>query len=453
MMSNNLISKPAAITDVNSRDVVPTTLDTDHRAYGRLGWIIVLFGVLGFTLWAAFAPLDKGVPISGSVVVATQRKAVQHLQGGTIQDILVKEGDSVKEGQVLVRMNNVQTKAQAESSRVQYFAARAAEARLTAERDGKKQLSFPPELEKEKNDPRIEVNMSMQKQLFHSRQLALQNELAAMEQSITGLKNQISALEQSRDSKKAQAKIIKEQVASLRELTADGFVARNRLLDLERNLEQINGAIAEDSGNIGRSQSQIAEVNLRRTQRQQEYQKEVRSQLAELQSNVEALENRLVGQDFELANAEVKSPATGTVVGIAVFTKGGVIGPGFKMMDIIPKDDALIIEGRVPVHLIDKVHPKLEVELGFSAFNQNTTPHIPGIVKQVSADRLTDERTGEPYYKVIAEVTPEGLKKLRDLKVLAGMPVDIFVKTGERTLASYLLKPIFDRARTSLAEE
>lgn len=452
-MSKNLLSKSEPVTDVNSRVAVPTTLNTDHRVYTKLGWLIVLGGVCGFTLWALFAPLDQGVPLQGSVVVSTQRKAVQHLQGGSVQEILVKEGDSVTEGQVLVRMNDVQTKSNAEISRVQYFAARAAEARLVAERDGKKQLTFPPDLEKEKNDPRIAANMGMQGQLFTSRQSALQNELAAMEQSVSGLKSQIFALEQSRNSKKAQLKLLNEQLVGMRDLSADGFVARNRLLDLERSAEQLKGAIAEDAGSIARTNSQIAEVNLRRTQRQQEYQKEVRSQLAEVQSNAEALENRLTGQDFDLANADVKSPATGTVVGINVFTIGGVVPPGFKMMDIIPKNDALIIEGQLPVNMIDKVHAKLPVQLGFSAFNQSTTPHVPGIVTQVSADRLTDERTGMPYYKLKAEVTPEGLKKLRDLKVVAGMPVDIFVKTGERTMMSYLLKPLIDRANTSLSEE
>jgi protease secretion system membrane fusion protein len=239
----------------------------------------------------------------------------------------------------------------------------------------------------------------------------------------------------------------------MRDLAKDGYVARNRLLDLERIYAQLNGAISEDIGNIGRTQRQIAEQSLRRIQRQQEYQKEVRTQLAEAQREAEALGNRLTAQDFELSNVLLKAPVDGIVVGLNVFTKGAVIGPGQKLMDIVPSEDPLIVEGQLPVNLIDKVHPDLKVELIFSAFNQNKTPHVSGVVTQVSADRLVDERTGVPYYKMKAKVAPEGMKIIRDLQVRPGMPVELFVKTGERTMMSYLFKPVFDRAKTSLTEE
>ena len=159
------------------------------------------------------------------------------------------------------------------------------------------------------------------------------------------------------------------------------------------------------------------------------------------------------GQDFELANVEVRAPVDGIVVGMNVFTEGGVIGPGFKLMDIVPSDDLLVITGQVPVHLIDKVHVDLPVDLIFSALNQKKTPNIPGTVTQVSADRLMDERTGLPYYNMKAKVTSEGIKQLSDQQIRAGMPVEIFIKTGERSLMSYLFKPILDRLHSSLGEE
>lgn len=443
-----------AVTDVVAVDEALKDVNVDATAHTRLGWWIVLAGVGGFLLWAMFAPLDKGVPASGTVTVSSNRKAVQHQTGGTVEDILVKEGDSVKAGQVLVRMNDVQTKSAAEMTRVQYFTARAAEARLTAERDGKKMVTFPAELENAKSsDPRVAANIGLQTQLFMSRQSAIQNELAALDESIAGLKAQVRGLEESRDTQKVQQKILKEQLNDMRDLAKEGYVARNRVFDLERTYAQINGSVAETIGNIGRAQRQISELSLRRIQRQQEYQKEVRSQLAEVQKEAEALENRLKSQDFDLANAQVKAPVDGTVVGLNVFTRGGVIGPGFRMMDIVPSDDPLIVEGQVPVNLIDKVYKDLQVELIFAAFNQNNTPHIPGIVTQVSADRLVDEKSGIPYYKVQAQVTPEGKKLLKNLQVRPGMPVEVFIKTGERTMMSYLLKPLFDRAATALTEE
>jgi membrane fusion protein, protease secretion system len=452
-MMGKLSTNKTAVSDVVAHQVTPLEVNTDASAYSRLGWIVVLAGVGGFLLWAMFAPLDKGVPVNGTVTVASNRKAIQHQTGGTVEDILVKDGDVVKAGQVLVRMNDVQAKSVAEMTRVQYFTARAAEARLIAERDGKKTIAFPPELEKARNDPRVGNNISLQQQLFSSRQSASQNELAAIEENIAGLKSQLHGLQESMENQKQQQKILKEQLTDLRDLAKEGYIARNRVLDLERTYAQVNGAVSEGIGNIGRTQRQISELTLRRVQRQQEYQKEVRTQLSDVQKEAESLENRLAGLDHDLDNVLIKAPVDGTVMGMAVFTRGGVIGSGFKMMDIVPSDDPFIIEGQVPVNLIDKVHKDLKVELIFSAFNQNETPHIPGVVTQVSADRLQDQRTGMPFYEMRAKVAPEGMKMISKLQVRPGMPVEVFVKTGERSMMSYLLKPIFDRAKTSLTEE
>lgn len=440
-------------TEVIAHDVSTVDIDTDPSRHARLGWLIVLLGVGGFLLWAIFAPLDKGVPVSGTVTVSSNRKAIQHQTGGTIEQILVKEGDIVKAGQPLVKMNDVQAKSAAEMTRVQYFSARATEARLIAERDGKKAIVFPAELESAKGDQRVANNIMLQQQLFSSRQSSLQSELAGVDESIAGLKSQLSGLKEALDSQKQQQVFLKEQLSGMRDLAKEGYVARNRLLDLERTYAQINGGISENIGNIGRTQRQISELTLRRTQRQQDYQKEVRSQLSEVQKEAEALENRLKSQDFDLSNVIVRAPVDGTIVGMNVFTQGGVVGSGFRMMDLVPVDDPLIVEGQVPVNLIDKVHPELAVELIFPAFNQNTTPHIPGVVTQVSADRLVDEKTGQPYYKMKAMVTPEGKTMLKDHQVRAGMPVELFVKTGERTMMNYLFKPVIDRAKTSLSEE
>jgi protease secretion system membrane fusion protein len=250
-----------------------------------------------------------------------------------------------------------------------------------------------------------------------------------------------------------QLEFLKEQLNGMRELAKDGYVARNRLLELEQAYAQISSAISENIGSIGRGQRQIAEFKLRRVQRQQEYQKEVRSQLSDVQREAEALANQLKGLDYDLTNAVVKAPVDGTVVGLSIFTLGGVIGPGFKMMDIVPSGDALDIEGQLPVHLIDKVHPDLPVELRFSAFNQNLTPHVPGVVTHVSADRLVDEKTGFPHYKIKVKIAPEGAEIISNLQVRPGMPVDLFVKTGERTMMNYILKPLLDHFKTSMTEE
>jgi protease secretion system membrane fusion protein len=430
-------------------------LNTDARTYARIGWLIVLLGVGGFLLWALLAPLDKGVPMSGTVAKESNRQAVQHQAGGTIAQILVRDGDVVEAGQVLVRMNPVNAQAAVDMTDSQYLSALAVQARLQAEQSGAKSIAFPAALEQRAQDPRVAAIMSLQRGLLGSRQASLQNELAGADENIAGLKMQVQGLQASRDSKKEQVAILKEQLAGMRDLAQEGYVARNRLLDLERTYAQLGGAISEDIGNIGRAQRQVTEFTLRKAQRLQDYQKEVRTQLTDVQREAEAQGARLQAQRFELANVEVKAPADGTVVGLAVFTPGGVVPAGFRMMDIVPSGDPLVVEGQLPVNLVDRVHPGLPTELIFSAFNANRTPHIDGVVEQVAADRTVDERTGTAFYKVRVKVTPKGARMVaaHRMDIRPGMPVELFVKTGERTMMNYLLKPVLDRARSALSEE
>lgn len=452
----NLLKDKSEAAEVVSHDVAPLTVNVDARAYARMGWLIVVVGVLGFLLWASFAPLDKGVPLSGTVAKEGNRKSVQHQTGGTIEKILVKDGDVVKAGQTLIRMNAVAARAQAEVSRVQYFNAVITAARLEAERDGKAAPAFPAELVPYKDDPRVKEAMALQAQLLNARRQALQNELGAIDENIGGLKMLTKGLQESRDSKKAQMGFLKEQLDGLRDLAKDGYVPRSRLLDQERSYAQVNGAYSEDIGNIGRYQAQVMELSMRRMQRAQEYQKEVRQQLGDAQREADAQASRLKALDLDLANAEVKAPVDGVVTGLNVFTEGGVVQSAYRLLDIVPSGDALVVEGQLPVNLIDRVHTGLPVDLIFAAFNANKTPHIPGVVIQVGADRTVEERGNvPPYYKVRIKVTPEGAKLIAQhkLDIQPGMPVEAFVITGERTMMSYLLKPVFDRAKTALTED
>lgn len=450
-----IIKKQEPVSEVVSREVAPLEVNTDAGSYARLGWGIVLAGVLGFIVWASFAPLDKGSPLQGTVMKEGNRKAVQHLQGGIVQDILVKDGDHVKTGQVLVRMNSVQAQSALDVTLAQYISSRATEARLQAELAGKHTVALPASLAAYKDEAQTRDVMALQNQLIISRQMSLENELRAYDESIAGLNSQLKGLTESRESKKVQLALIKEQLDNLRDLVKDGYVARNRYLDMQRGYEQLAGGIAEDTGNIGRAQRQINETQARKAQRLSDAQKEQRSLLADVGKEAEALYGRIAGQKFDVTSVEVKAPVDGVVVGSNLFTKGGVVGSGAKMMEIVPENDALVVEGQLAVNLVDRVHVGLPVEMNFSAFNTNRTPHIPGVVVQVAADRSIDEHSGAPYYKVRAKVSPEGMKLIaaKKLDIIPGMPVDMFVKTGERTMMSYLLKPLFDRAKSSMTEE
>ena len=450
-----LVKKQEQASDVISHTVEPVQVDTDSAKYASLGWLLVLFGFGGFILWALLAPLDKGVPMSGTVAAQSNRQAVQHLTGGTVQQLLVRDGDQVKEGQVLARMNPVTAESAVNLTEVQYLSALANVARLSAERDGVKTITFPEELTKRSGEPQIAELMSMQSGLLMSRQSALQSQLGGLDENIAGLKLQIQGLQESRESKKQQVEMLKEQLGGMRDLAKEGYVARNRLFDLERTFAQLNGQISEDIGNIGRSQRQVMELTLRKSQALQDYQKEVRTQMNEQQREADAQRARLNAQTFELSNVEVRAPVAGTVVGLAVFTNGGVIPSGLKLMDIVPFGDPLVAEGQLPVNLVDKVYPGLKVELIFSAFNSNKTPHIEGEVVVVAADRQVDERTGMPFYVVKVKVTPKGQQMMAHYKMDArpGMPVELFVKTGERTMMNYLFRPIIDRMPAAMGGE
>jgi len=308
-------------------------------------------------------------------------------------------------------------------------------------------------LQARREEPEVMSLMLLQQQLFTSRRAALQSELAAIAESIAGSQAMLEGIRQSYASKQRQKAMLQEQLSGMRKLAAQGYVARNRLLDLEGQYAQIDGQASEDTGNIGRLGRQILELKLRAIQRREEYQKEVSSQLAEVRMKLDELDNRLAKAEADLGHTQVKAPVAGTVVGLSVFTEGGVIGAGQQLMEIVPSDRGLQVEARIPVELIDKVQVGLPVELLFSAFNQSTTPRVEGEVTLVGADRLTDEKSGAPYYSVRAKVSEAGLQRLNGLEIRPGMPVEGFIRTGERSMMNYLFKPLTDRLHLALTEE
>ncbi|HBS5870272.1 HlyD family type I secretion periplasmic adaptor subunit [Klebsiella aerogenes] len=426
---------------------------TDEKKYTRFGWLVIGIGLCGFLLWAAFAPLDKGVASPGSVTVSGNRKTIQSPGSGIISNIAVKEGDKVKAGQVLVQMSQVQAQAQVDSLKIQYYTTLATEGRLLAERDNLDSIKFSDVFNAIKDKPRAAEIIALQQQLFVSRRQALRSEVDGFRQSIDGIRFQLKGLQDSRANKQIQLNSIREQMTSMKQLSAEGYLPRNRYLEAQRQFAEINSSIDETIGRIGQLQKQLLESQQRIDQRYADYQREVRTQLAQTQMDVNDYKNKLDMANFDLGNTEIISPVDGTVVGLNIFTQGGVVGAGDHLMDVVPSEAALVVDAQLKVQLIDKVYTGLPVELMFTAFNQNRTPKIPGTVSLISADRLIDKANGEAYYQMQVTVTPEGAKMLHGEEIKPGMPVEIFVKTGSRSLLSYLFKPILDRARTSLTEE
>jgi protease secretion system membrane fusion protein len=426
----------------------------NHHHVSRIGWLVLILGFGGFMLWAALAPLDQGVPASGQVVVTGNRKTVQNLGPGMVEAILVKDGDEVRKGDVLLRLDPTTARSQFQVTHSQWLVAKATEARLLADVAGEAEIVFPEELLKSKDDPRAASAMAVQTQLLRSRQAGLQAELGAMQNTLAGLQSYAKGLEATRRSKEEQSRLLLEELKGLRELAAEGYLPRNRLSEQERLLAQLHGAISEDLGNLGRAQQSIGETRMRMVARQQEYHKEVENALSDVQKETSSLESRLEGLAFELANTTVHAPSEGIVVGLSVHTVGGVLAQGTSLMDIVPKNEPLRIEVQIPTDLIDKVRLGLPVDITFPAFNQRTTPQIPGEFVQVDADATTDPQGKlPPFYRGKVVVTEAGMKKLKTHEIKPGMPAQVFVKTGERTMLNYLFKPLQDRFHAALTEE
>lgn len=423
-----------------------------ERAYLRWGLWLVIVGFGGFLCWASFAPLDRGVPVSGSVVVTGNRKAVQHPGGGVIAQLRVHDGEKVQAGQVLVVMNTVTTQTRRDALQSQLRSLQLQMARWAAERTGESEIVLLPELAAVRDEPEVVEQLALQRQLLINRRAALRSELAAIDEGVAGTQALLSGMQSLLSSKQQQKRLLNEQLSGIRGLAAKGYVARNQLLSMEGELASVEGEISQTHGSIGRLQRQAIELRLQAQQRRDEYSKEVNTQLADGQVQIAALKNQLEKAQADLQDTQIKAPVAGTVVGMAVFTEGGVIQAGQQLMEIVPEDSPMEVEARVPVELIDKVHQALPVELLFSAFDQSTTPRVAGEVTMVGADRLVDEQTGKPYYALRVKVTQEGMDKLQGLTIRPGMPVEGFIRTGERSLMNYLLKPLTDRLNLALTE-
>ncbi|MGH8381142.1 HlyD family type I secretion periplasmic adaptor subunit [Pseudomonas sp.] len=424
----------------------------DARFYVRLGWLLTLVGFGGFVAWATLAPLDQGIAVQGTVVVSGKRKAVQSLAGGVVSRILVSEGQRVKQGQPLFRLDQTQVQADVQSLQAQYRLAWASLARWQSERDNLSHITFPAQLSRDP-DPQLSLVLESQRQLFSSRREALAREQAGLTASIDGAVAQLAGMRRARGDLQAQADSLREQLENLKPLASQGYIPRNRLLEYQRQLSQVQRDLAQNSGDSARLEQGIVESRLNLQQRREEYQKEVRSQLAEAQLKSVTLEQQLTSAGFDLQHSEILAPADGIAVNLGVHTEGAVVRAGETLLEVVPQGTALEVEGRLPVNLVDKVAVRLPVDILFTAFNQSSTPRVSGEVTLISADQLLDDKTGQPYYVLRSTVSEQALARLNGLVIKPGMPAELFVRTGERSLLNYLFKPLLDRAGTALTEQ
>ena len=419
---------------------------------GRAGiWVLVL-GLLGAVAWMSFAPLDEGVPTSGQVAIDTKRKAVQHLQGGIVSDVLVREGDEVKEGQILMRLDEAATRANYESIRQRYLSLRATESRLIAEQLGQDKIDLHPDVKVAQNDPIIRRQIDAQAHLFDTRRLGLKAEIQAFEENIRGQEGQILSFNNMLESRQTQRRLAIEQLDKIRDLVAEGYAPRNQQLELERQVAELSAAVSELQGNAARARQSIAELRQRIIARRQDYRKETDNQLVDAARDAQSDEGKVVAMTGELDRTTIRSPATGQVVGLAFQTVGGVIAPGQKLMDIVPSANTLLLETRIPPNLIDSVKTGLMADVRFSTFPHSPQLVVQGKVVSVSGDLVSEPQSGMSYFLARVEITPEGMSALGKRQMHPGMPAEIIIRTGERTVLTYLLNPLTRRLAASMKE-
>jgi len=379
---------------------------------------------------------------------------VQHLSGGIVKEVLVQEGQQVKEGEALLRLDGAVAKANYEAVRQRYLGLRAMQSRLFAEQVGSKSISFHPDVQSAMKDPLIKQQVETQQQLIQARQGALAADLQGLEENMQGLKEQLTSYQNVLVQRRNQQALLTEELNNTRSMVKEGYAPRNRQLELERMLAESNASIADLTGNSLRISRQVAELTQRSVARKQEYRKEVESQLADVTREVQSDAEKFVAVTADLDRMEIKAPAAGQVVGLSVQTVGAVLQPGQRLLDVVPDNQTLLLEAHIPPHLIDKIQQGLLTDVRFNTFAHSPQLVVEGKVMSVSGDLLSDPQNPQmSYFLARVQVTPEGMKTLGTRQMQPGMPAEIVIKTGERSMLTYLMHPLLKRVAASLKEE
>lgn len=435
--------------NTEQRDELPL----HDRRYRQLGIAILAIAFGGFGSWSVLANLSVAVVAPGSVSVESFTKTIQHLEGGIVESILVEDGTRVEVGDVLLKLDDTQTRSRKQIVEANYLIARASEIRLLAEQAGAEALDFPDELIASSNQ-RVQEVLEVQRRLFESRRESLSGTLASLDEQMVQLEEQIAGLEDTQSITSQRIASLNAEVTNHRRLFRDGLISSQRMHEMERESLEYQSDNAGHAAEVARLRSQISENALQKRIQIQEFHQEVGEALRQIQSEVTDAEESLIALTEQLRRTEVIAPVSGTVVGLQVHTLGGVVRGGDPLLDIVPTGDGFIVEARVANHDIDNIYMGQPAEIRFSAFNQRLTNVIEGEVAHVSANSFEDEATRTRYYKVRIRVTETGEGNMtEEMRLLAGMPAEVMLRTGERSFASYVAKPITDMLARAMREE
>jgi HlyD family secretion protein len=434
---------------------VPTPISPRARLRGvtLAGNLLVLGFMLGLGTWSSLAPLESAAIASGVVESESSRKTIQHLEGGIVGKILVSDGDLVRSGQTLIALDDTRARAEVQSLQGQLWDAIACETRLEAEQQGDERFSFSSELEREADaNVAAATVLSTQQTIFMSRRKVFQSQVAVIrekrgqvEKEIEGLKAQETAVAQRID-------IAREELDMVATLVNKGLERRPRLLNLQRELADIEGRRGEIAAQISRAGQVINESQANLFKLESDRQNEIAQALREAQNQIFQLRERVLSARDLLSRTEVKAPEDGVVTDLRIHTPGGVIGAGAPLMDLVPRQDRLIVTARLRPEDIDVVHPGLNAEVHLVPYNQRRVPRLKGIVTHVSADRLLDKRTDQPYYATKIRVDDAQIAA-NDIQIIPGMPVQVFITTGRGTVALYALRPLLDSFHGAFRED
>lgn len=436
-----------------SGEVIDHTSRPPIRNATKFGMItlVAFFGVFG--IWALFAPIETAALAPGKIVASSNRKTIQHLEGGIIRKIYVKEGSVVKAGDPLIKLEDTQARTRYDLLHHQFIEYTATEARLIAQRDNQESIKFPASLLKQINNPDIKKVIDVQQTIFINDKRTYEDNLKILQQRVLQLENQIKGYKAQVDANSEQLIFVEKELNAYRELDKKNYADKPRMWALERESSRLEGNRGELIASISQAEQKIGETNQQIIALKNNTQKEILDDLAEVQRHLtETIEHEKATEDV-LRRTIIASPQNGIVMNMQEHTVSGVIGPGKDIMDIVPNDDALVVEARISPLDIDIVHPGLEAKVKLVSYKQRSLPALNGIVTEVSADSFFDSQTNSSYYRARISISREELERLKSIKLYPGMPVEVMIIVDKRTAWEYFITPVKDSYNKAFREE
>ncbi len=423
------------------------------RLHTFVGVVVVVLLAGGLGGWASTAEISGALIAPGSIVVDSNVKKVQHPTGGVVGEVRVRDGDRVKAGDILIRLDETVTRANLAIVTKGLTELYARKARLAAERDSAETVPVPKELADRIDDPDVQDELSSERKLFELRRTARLGQKDQLQQRVQQLREQITGLTAQQDAKSKEMSLIQQELQGVRDLWAKNLVQFSRLTSLEREDARLQGERGQLVAAAAEAKGKIVETELQILQIDQEFSSDVAKDLRETDNKIGEYVERKVTAEDQLKRTDIRAPQDGVVFQSTANTVGGVITAGDPIMYIVPELDTLLVEAKVDPKDIDQVQLGQRVVLRFSAFNTRTTPELNATVVRIAADTNTDQRTGQSFYLVRISMTADEIKRLGDVKLTPGMPVEAFIQTGERTMLSYLVKPLHDQLMRAFREK